>query len=72
VQRGEARDPVDTDVLLDALAGTVLMRISTRGRRALAGLEDELTLLLQRATGATAPARTPQRSSRVDRRRRAR
>lgn len=71
VKRGDARDPVDTDVLLDALAGTVLMRISTRGRRALAGLEDELTRLLERATGATRTARSP-RASRVDRRRRAR
>lgn len=68
VLRGDARDPVDSDVLLDALAGTVLMRVATRGRRALAGLEDELTLLLERATGATRPAR----ASRVDRRRRTR
>jgi len=52
VERGDAHAPVSPDVLLDALAGTVLMRISTRGRRALDGLEDELTLLLQRATGA--------------------
>jgi AcrR family transcriptional regulator len=52
VERGEANRPVDPDVLLDALAGAVLMRIATRGRRALDGLEDELTLLLQRATGA--------------------
>jgi len=50
--RGVAYAPVDPDVLLDALAGTVLMRVATRGRRALAGLEDELTLLLVRAAGA--------------------
>lgn len=52
VARGDAREPVDADVLLDVLAGAVLMRVSTRGRGGLAGLEDELTLLLQRATGA--------------------
>jgi hypothetical protein len=52
VRRGVAHAPVAPDLLLDALAGTVLMRISTRGRRGLDGLEDELTLLLLRATGA--------------------
>lgn len=67
VARGDARAPVDADVLLDALAGTVLMRVSTRGRSALAGLEDELTLLLQRATGAREVPRRPEPRPRTGR-----
>lgn len=73
VARGDAHAPVAPDVLLDALAGTVLMRIATRGRRALDGLEDELTLLLQRATGAVAAPRAAARGgARVDSKRRKR
>jgi len=68
VARGDARKPVDPDVLLDALAGTVLMRVATRGREALVGLEDELTLLLQRATGARETTRGPQPRARAARR----
>jgi AcrR family transcriptional regulator len=53
IDRGEARPGIDAEMLFDAFAGAVLLRIATGGPRALDGMVDALTTLLLSGAGTT-------------------